>query len=68
MPDENVWVPVQHHGGQVGQSPDDKEICIPVQRRVEYGPLPGASALSPRQITVKVVEDVAQGEEDSSSP
>jgi len=68
MPDEKVWVPVQYHGGQVGQRPYNQEICIPVQRRVEYGPLPRAAALSPRQITVKVVEDVAQGEEDSSSP
>ena len=68
MPDEKVRVPVQYHGGQVGQRPDDQEIGIPVQRRVEYGPLPGASALCPCQITVKVIEDVAQGEEDPSSP
>ena len=68
MPDEKVREPVQFHGGEVGQCPDDKEISIPVQRRVEYGPLPGAGALSPRQITVQVVENVAQGEEDPSSP
>ena len=68
MPDKKVWVPVQYHGGQVGQCPDDKEICIPVQRRVEYGALLRSAALSPRQITVKVVEEVAQCEKNPGSP
>ena len=68
MPDEKVWVPVQYHGGQVSQCPNDKEIYIPVQRCVEYGALLRGAALSSREITIKVVEEISQCEKNPGSP
>ena len=54
--------------GYVNQGPDDKKISVPVQHGIKYSAFSRSSTLGPRQITVKIVQDIAQCEEDPSSP